>query len=67
MFAGCSDNDASDEEMLKKDEQTLNVSLQTEKVIAYKFRKIMLRAYADPDSTSSKQARRSAAGSLGVS
>lgn len=54
LAASCSDN-ASNEEMLEKDEQTLKIAVQTEKVTAYKFCKIMLRASADPDSTSSKQ------------
>lgn len=49
-FSSCSDADKTDQEMIDQDLKTLKESLNTEKVIGYKFCKLMMRASADKTS-----------------
>ncbi len=52
LLFGCSNDDETDQAMIDKDLEALRSDLDAEKVIAYKFCKIMMRASAERDTTS---------------
>jgi hypothetical protein len=52
LFTACS-KEKTDQELLDMDIKAMNESMHTEKVITYKFCKIMMRAGADTDTTAS--------------